>query len=282
MFVYGYNAALVRAGLSELEDSLSQCDQEFCGFAFEGAAMALAITDVLYREQRFAGLMAGAGARHVYMMYVGFGWAVARLPWMRWNISRVLRQHDPVLGSLIVDGFGFHEGYFHWTSIIERCRVPAGLNARCLRLFDQGLGRSLWFFNGADAERTAGCISRFPIQRQADLWSGAGLAATYAGGASDLELAALRTLAGTCGADLAQGSAFAATARAVAGNTVTHTEAAVRILTGQPLRHVVAITHQSLASDIVQSADDRYEEWRADLRRRLCPPAGLRVASAAG
>ena len=242
--------------------------------------MALALSDTLLGQHRFTTMLAGGGARHRYMMHVGFGWAVARLPWKRLNLAAVLRQHDPLLGSLIIDGYGFHEGYFHWRSTIGRAEVPRHLDARFARVFDQGLGRSLWFFTGADPARTAHWVGRFPQCRHSDLWSGVGLAATYAGTAAEGELACLRAAAGAHAAHLGQGAAFAATARNVAGNVVPYTDMAVRVLCDQSQSEVAVLTHAALASSGVQSAEDQYEAWRTEIRRRLCLPVAIRAAAA--
>jgi len=55
---------------------------------------------------------------------------------------------------------------------------------------DQGIGRAMWFVGGTDVELVATMIDKFPDHRRADLYSGAGLAATYAGGAHEQELRA--------------------------------------------------------------------------------------------
>jgi enediyne biosynthesis protein E3 len=273
-FIAGYSAALAILNIQELADELNRFDAERRGFAFEGAAMALALTDTLFGQKRFSAMLAGAGARHLYMMHVGYGWAVARLPWKRRNIAGVLKQHDSLLGSLIVDGYGFHEGYFHWRSSIVQAEAPSRLDARSARVFDQGLGRSLWFFSGADPKRTADCIGHFPRRRHGDLWSGVGLASTYAGAASGAELACLRLAAGPCAPHLGQGAAFAATARDAAGNSLPYTDTAVRVFCDRSAVDVVTLTHAALGSENVQSADDRYEAWRAEIRKRLWSPSG--------
>ena len=59
----------------------------------------------------------------------------------------------------------------------------------------------------------ADLIEAYPESRQADLYGGAGLAATYAGGVDEDELRGFRDRAGSYRPQVAQGSAFAATAR---------------------------------------------------------------------
>ena len=46
---------------------------------------------------------------HVYMVYVGVGWAMARLPRFRWRRVTVA---DPLMRWLVLDGFGFHQAYY--------------------------------------------------------------------------------------------------------------------------------------------------------------------------
>src|ERR1019366_7282690 len=121
------------------------------GFAFEGAAMALALRDMLLPGSRtLTALMRGHGSRHVYMLHIGAGWALARLPW-RPRIENAIQSFDPLLRWLVVDGFGFHEGYFHWRDD-EPPVPPAGLTREGLHAFDQGLGRALWFKQCGDPE----------------------------------------------------------------------------------------------------------------------------------
>src|SRR6185436_10369271 len=98
--------------------------------------------------------------------------------------------------------------------------------------FDQGLGRSLWFSRGMDATAIARAIALFAAERRADLWSGVGLAAAYAGGVDEAELGALRKQGAGFEAQLAQGAAFAAEARERAGNAAPHTTLACEVLCG--------------------------------------------------
>ncbi len=68
---------------------------------------------------------------------------------------------DPLLGWLVVDGFGFHEGYFHWRRQLDPAAVRPPLSLYGKKAFDQGLGRSLWFVEGTDIHRISSRIARF-------------------------------------------------------------------------------------------------------------------------
>ena len=262
-FIAGYNAWLAR----DLGGELSRIPTELHGFAIEGAAMASALVDRFapWRRDRWAQLLVDR-PHHVYMIHVGAGWAVARLGG---SLRRAIARRDQLLGWLVADGWGFHQTYFHpaqWAS--GKRRVPASWGYAA-RTVDQGVGRGLWFVAGADPARVAGHIARFSSERHADLWSGVGLAATYAGGCTPSDLAALPELAGPFRAQLAQGAAFAATARHVAGNPAAHTEAAAAALAGRSAEDLARLSHELQPAPPHDPAGADYETWRTRLAEAL-------------
>src|SRR5205823_13024862 len=111
-FIEGYHIALQDTDADALASQLnSTIDLEFRGFAFEGAAMSLALLDMLapWTPSRWSAFVYGPARDHVYMVHVGRGWALARL---HRRVERPLARMDPLLGWLALDGYGFHEGYF--------------------------------------------------------------------------------------------------------------------------------------------------------------------------
>ena len=198
-FVTGYNLALEHGTPGAVGADLSLMEPELRGFAFEGAAMGLALLDFLtpWRRDRISTFLRGAGDAHAYMVHVGVGWVWARMPF---GFRRRQKKLDPLFGWLAFDGWGFHEGFFHWPKYIAGQPSPGKLSGYERRVFDQGLGRSFWFVNGGDTELIAQTISSFAEARQPDLWSGIGLAATYAGIASEASLGELRDRAGSISA----------------------------------------------------------------------------------
>jgi hypothetical protein len=270
-FLLGYDAAIEESDLSILAKQLNSMDQELRGFAFEGAAMGLTLLDSLtpWNKGRLLKFITGPGARHVYMVHVGSGWAIARLPWLRLNLKNYLRRLDPLLCWLALDGYGFHEGYFNWPRYVEEQQLPRQLSAYGLRAFDQGLGRSLWFVEGADVDRIPLTIKRFPLYRRADLWSGIGLACAYAGGAGSSAIFAIHNAATSYVEHLAQGAAFAAKARQLAGNESDHTDLACRIFAGVSANQAAAITDKALTDLTGDEKQPAYEVWRERIRTKL-------------
>jgi hypothetical protein len=260
-FIFGYNAALEASSPGELSVNLDSADIEWRGFAYEGAAMALALMDyfTLGRANRLGRFLRGPGDPHRYMVHVGAGWAMARMPL---GCDITIRQLDPMLKWLAIDGLGFHEGYFHWARYSDGCpgkKRPTGYGARA---FDQGLGRSLWFVTGGEVRAVSEHISRFGEGRRGDLWSGIGLACAYAGGLSRERLSELKAAAACYTASVAQGAAFAAKARQRAGNQAAHTEDACQVLCGASASAAAAITDAALTGLKVDSETPRYEVWR--------------------
>ena len=274
-FVEGYHTALDEPEAEPLASRLNEAPLEFRGFAFEGAAMALALLDRLapWRRDRWLTFARGPAAHHVYMVHVGLGWALARL---RVRVDHALSKLDPLLGWLVVDGYGFHDGYFHWRQAVDRQVVPPRLSGYALRAYDQGLGRSLWFVRTANPDTIRETIAAFPAARQSDFWSGVGLACTYAGGAPDEAIAQLAEAAGSFRWHAAQGAAFAAKARVLAGNLVEHTERACRILCGCDAHAAARLTDDAL-SDLPPDEPDRpaYEVWRNRIRSLLAQSTSL-------
>jgi enediyne biosynthesis protein E3 len=266
-FLAGYHTALQAASVSDAIQQLESTDAAMRGFRYEGAAMSLYLLDRLLpgRRDRFDTFLSTRGADHIYMAYVGAGWAHARLPF---GLRGALARRDPLLRWLMLDGYGFHQGFFHWHSSVDgRQQVPARVQGYARRAFDQGLGRSLWFVEGHDPERITATLARFAPQRRADLWAGVGLAATYAGGVERGALEQLRTLAGADAAWLAQGSAFGAAARNHAGNLVPHNDLACEVFCRMPAADAAARVDEVRTLLPADRPDQpAYELWRQRTR----------------
>jgi enediyne biosynthesis protein E3 len=267
-FLSGYHAALEETGFVSLAQRLENVEVELQGFAFEGAAMGLALLDCFtpWRKDRWRTFTERLGQPHIYMMHVGLGWALARL---RRSVTSFLVRLDPVLGWLMVDGYGFHEGYFRWPRYVEQQAIPARLEGYERRVFDQGLGRSIWFVKGADVAAVANAINAFPSARRDDLWSGVGLACAYAGGCGRVAIESLRVATGGHLPALAQGVAFAAKTRQRAANLNPHTQTACRLICGHSAEELASITDIALEDLSEERGLPAYEVWRRRIQNKL-------------
>ncbi len=272
-FVRGYNAALESRRPDELAARIAaQVLPAFSGFAYEGAAMALTLLDLLtpWRRDRLQCLLAGPGDAHLYIVHVGAGWALARLPVpVDWLLARL----DPSLRWLALDGYGFHDGFFHWPRAVVRQEVPRRLSGYARRAYDLGVGRSLWFVEGADAGRIAARVAAFSAPRRRDLWSGVGLACAYAGGVDAGTLAGLCQAAAADRPAVAQGVAFAAVARARAGNPTAHTALACEVICGMTEDEAAALAERARPASAQQNAADlpAFEVWRQRIQQFFLP-----------
>lgn len=229
--VGGYHAVLDGSRLAELIPRLDRTPLELRGYAYEGAAMGLTGLDCfLPGTSRLQAYMAGPGSPHIYMVHIGAGEALARL--RRKPEPFLQRLADPALRWLVMDGYGFHEGFFKQRRFVERHHVPVHLSGYARRVFDQGVGRSIWFTSGADVGRISRTIAAFPTHRHADLWVGIGVACGYVGGVDRATVEALRTAAGRHVPRAAVGTAFVAKGRLRAGNPIPDTELACEVLCG--------------------------------------------------
>jgi len=268
-FVQGFNAALIAPDEHDFATRALIVPLEEQGFAYEGAGMALGLLDLLtpFGGRRVQRLLSGPGAAHASMIHVGLGRAFARLHRHPWGAFKGM---DLRLRWLVLDGYGFQEAFFKPERFVRACQRPHRLTGYGLRAFDQGIGRCLWFVEGADVERVAAAVRGFDASRLADLWSGVGFAACYAGGVGRPELELLVVLSGEAYPALAQGAAFAAKARERARNVAPHNELGCEAICGMEVEKAAGFTDgalwlASLATEH-RTPQAAYEMWRCVLQ----------------
>lgn len=264
----GYHHALEGLEGEVLVRRLDEVPGPLRGFAFEGAGLGLAVVDLLsfWRRGAFRRFVTGAGAPHAYMMHVGAGLALGRVPYPP---AALLSRLDPVLRWAAVDGYGFYEGFKRRALRVEAQAVPARLRGYARRAFDVGLGRSLWFSEGAEVDRLVARVASFTPERRADLWSGVGIASSYTGWVDLGTIEALARAAAEHQAELAQGAAVSAWARQRAGNPTPETDAACCVLCGVAPAEAAAIAAEALESLPPDKAEPAFEVWRRRVRDRL-------------
>ncbi|GFH39245.1 DUF1702 family protein [Streptomyces pacificus] len=273
VFLEGYAYAVEAASPAEAEELLEKVAPDMRGFAYEGAGMGAAVYDSLPGHGgRLEGLLAGEGRHHDYMVHVGVGWAMARLPRPLWPD---IRTTDPLLRWLALDGYGFHQAYFRTGAYVRdpKAQHPfrwnGGHNHYTPHAIDQGIGRALWFVGGTDPEVVTDLIRAYPERRHGDLYAGAGLACAYAGGVSEHELAYFVASAGRHRRSLAQGAAFATEARVKAGTVNSHTHLAARVVCGTTAERASRVCRDTRPEAPGRGAAPDYETWRRDIAEEL-------------
>lgn len=277
--VTGFEWGVESRDLWETERRLSLVDPEVQGFAYEGAVMASVIRDAMPgRGGRTRALLQGAGRRHIFLNYIGIGFAMAKLPRPLWK--KVMpedldgEEFYPPMSWLAVDGYGFDRAYFdpaRWVDA-QRADTPYAWEGHpdyFQRAVDQGIGRALWFIHGAHVGQVSAAVRGFAPERAPDLWAGVGLAATFAGCSTAGELAALRAEAGELSGHAAQGSVFAAKARHFSGIVPEHTRAALHALAGITVEAAAALADDTAPAPGPAGDVPTYELWRRAVREHL-------------
>ncbi|MEV4943666.1 DUF1702 family protein [Streptomyces zaomyceticus] len=276
--VTGFEWGIEGKNLATTERRLALVDPLNRGFAYEGATMAYAIRDTMGPQgHRVRDLLRGGGRPHIFLNYIGIGFAMAKLPRPLWKkLVPDLTEPDlyPAMSWLCVDGYGFDRAYFDTDKWVggQRQDTPYdwdGAPSYWQRAFDQGVGRALWFIHGGHVGNVSAAVRAFAGDRRADLWSGVGLAATFAGGTTAADLDALRREAGEHADHLAQGAVFAAKARHHAGFVPEHSSAAVHAFTGCTVAAVARLADDCAASAPEAGVGPAYEVWRAKVRAQL-------------
>lgn len=273
-FVMGFEVAIEQRDDESTVTRLEALERQYHGFAYEGAAMAYTLRDVMSpkpgNEQTERFLSEGQGAKHIYMAYIGIGFALARLPKFLWKRAlpeqSTLPDHSS-LRMLIVDGYGFHQAFFHTDTWVRKQTVPGripwdGPHDYVLRVFDQGVGRAMWFVHGGNVEALTEDIGRFAAHRRSDLWSGAALAATYAGGVGEDRLEQFVRNSAPYRAEVSQGSVFAIKARVLADRVTEHTELASRVFCDMPADAASALADKAVIDLPEKAATPPYEIFR--------------------
>ncbi|GAA1548191.1 DUF1702 family protein [Dactylosporangium maewongense] len=268
---------------TELVQRLELVEPEMRGFAYEGATMAVTVLDAMAggRGHRARDLLSGPAVPHTFLTYIGIGFAMARLPRPLWK--KILPDltgtpYYPTMSWLAVDGYGFDRAYFQterWVDRQERLAAYPwqGRADYFQRACDQGIGRALWFIHGGQVPGVAAAVGRFAADRQADLWSGVGLAATFAGGSDAAGLAALRRESGEHWTHVAQGSVFAAKARVFSGFEPEHTAVAVAALTDLTVARAAELADDVAVGGTTVEGELDYEAWRRKIREAIAVPA---------
>jgi len=255
-FVHGYHLGLAAVDVEQLRTDLEDHPLERRGFAYEGAGMGVGMRVQLSPGSGwFTAFLAAADAHH-YMVQIGAGWALAKVPVRH---DALIAQCDARYHWLLWDGYGFCEALFDPAGTVDRHRRPRR-DDYALRAFDHGVGRALWFLRTADPQRISLAVQGFPDSRRRDLWGGVGLAAAYAGGVGADVLDAVREAAGDHLPELRVGAVLAAMARHRAGNAASHTDLAVERLCARDPSETVA---RAFAEEAAVSGGGAYAALRA-------------------
>lgn len=211
-----------------LIEYLEKTEPEFRSIAYESVSMAIAIKN--FEAGTFpAGWLDFANGKallHTAQVYVGLGWAISKLNLPFLETVKGLHTN---LYFRIADGCGYYDGSFRRRPTVLSQQLPAYLPDAAMPIYDQGVGRSIWYTAKTDINKIHSVIETFAANRQADLWRGIGIAVAYVGGCSEEDLKTLLEYSGKNGSQLACGAALAARSRMQANTMTADTDRCSRL-----------------------------------------------------
>jgi len=256
---------------------LGAIDTEWRGFAYEGVGIALAVYDSFRpKGRRLPALVAKTPGTYVISIYIGAGMGLAMLRNKRPD-QFLAKQDEPVFGWMIMNGYGFFRGFFGRKRYIDGQAVVNTLSPYGRRIFDQGLGRAIWFAQRGDIAAIVATVKTFPADRLPDLWNGVGFTCAYAGNArGQAACEQLWAQAGAYQPQLAVAGALAAQRRVDSGYLPPYTDIASEVFCGMSGAAAAQLANDALADILTDRSDIQHKRWRERIEELLA----LRLATA--
>ena len=253
--------------LPALIEYLEHAEKEFSSIAYESASMAIALKDFEADTFPHAWLLFanGAAAVHQAQVYVGLGWAIAKLNLF---FLTAVKEIDVQFYFRIADGCGYYDGSFKRRQTVINKQLPAYLPAAALPMYDQGIGRSIWYTQKTDIHKICSTIETFAANRHADLWRGVGIAVAYVGGCHEEELKTLLQYAAANGFQLACGAALAARSRTMANTMTDDTNRCSRLWFALTVTDKHAVTFAGVNTSGATN-EELYCNWIKKIEERL-------------
>ena len=207
---------------------LENIEKEYRSIAYEAVSMAIALKDLENKRRldNWLFFAKGPALAHKAQVYIGLGWAIAKL---NLPFTEIVEMIETRLYHRVADGCGYYDGSFKQRQTVMNMQQPVYLPEAAMPLYDQGVGRSLWYSCNTDINKVRSKVEHFPASRHGDLWRGVGIAVAYAGGCDEDTLKTLLEYAGKNRVQLACGSALAAKSRMEANSMTADTDRCSRL-----------------------------------------------------
>jgi hypothetical protein len=266
------HAQLIAAGLDELDEvikKLAGFNAKYQLIAYEAAAMVLALHDLKEDNQlsRWRSFLERINEPIVPHAHLGLGWAFARLE----TSTSILKTIDPAMRFRVVDGWGYYNGTFRSRVTIKSRKLPENFSNHALHVYDQGLGRSLWYACQGQIDVLQEIIQTFPASRHPDLWRGIGIACSFVGGCDEGTLETMRSVAAAHQIQLAIGATMAAKARIQTHSTTKDIELACQVwcqLSAQEAM-LLAVNSENNVTWKDEQWEDSYAEFISNMIKGL-------------
>lgn len=246
---------------------LENTPAEFRSIAYESASMAIAIKDLEQHGKlnNWLHYVNGPAKAYQAQVYVGLGWAISKL---NLPFLPVVEKIETAYYFRVADGCGYYDGSFRHRQTVLSQQLPDYLPEAALPIYDQGVGRCLWYSCLADIDKVKTKIEGFPAERQASLWRGMGIAVAYVGGCEDVYLKMLWQHAGVHGLQLAYGAALANRSRMNAGTITADTDRCSRLWFNLSAVETEICTAETIDKTGIEN-EAVYLNWIQDIETRL-------------
>ncbi|HEY9802379.1 MAG TPA: DUF1702 family protein [Leptolyngbyaceae cyanobacterium] len=266
-YTQGYQIATTTNELEAILPQLSTVPADLLGFALEGVGTGLGQRDLVTPTEysRVEAFVKSSQDAYENYVYVGVGLMLGR---QKLSIEPYLESLSLTKLWPLIDGYGFQYGFSHWQDYLQGQPMPATLSGYACQVFDQGMGRSIWFIDGTDVNCIPKTIAAFPQERQINLWAGVGYACVYAGGVERQTLEALKIAAGPYEHILTQAAASVAKSRQVIGNADFYTELGCEVMCGMGAKAAAETVDKmldKLCTTIHTPAEEGWQPYRIHL-----------------
>jgi hypothetical protein len=247
-------------------EQLELTEPEFRSIAYEGASMAIALTDFEKQGSLNTWHTFHTKAQaHSAQIHAGLGWAIAQ---QNYTTISSIDTLDPILGYRVLDGCGYYDGIFRQRSAIKGQKIPEQINVEMMQGYDQGLGRSIWYISKGNIARLSELLSLFSSTRHAAFWVGIGVACSYVGGCDKDLLKSLITLARDYQKELATGILLAARARVMTNSTTNDIELACSTLCRMSAQEAAVLSVNSEPDSTIKDKA-AYALWLTQIEQGL-------------
>ncbi|WP_263458282.1 DUF1702 family protein [Sutcliffiella rhizosphaerae] len=164
----------------KVKNRIMKVNCHYRGFTYEGAALAIAIKCMLFRNnvEKFEESTLSLSEGSIYQNYVALGWYLhARHKFKKSKYTYLNTKLNNRLSLIVFDGIGFKASIFNISGDITDKFNEFEIDQS--RVCYQGYGRSLWFKSGFNIQTALYEIEKVPYKYKADVYSGLGLANAY-------------------------------------------------------------------------------------------------------
>lgn len=259
IFTDGFDFAM-RASRCELISEIQRLPLVYQGFAFEGGAIALGISG----DNNWDSICDYLSELESYQLHavMGCGGAFAHAGVAPASVPSNV---DSYWHGLLMDGYGFHQAFFNWhTVLLDQKRPFSQHQPASAKAYDQGVGRALWYAANGRPSDISNLISQFAEERRGDLWYGAAMQATYSG-VTEKEYLKLRTIDERYLPHLTAGTAFGTVVRVNSGFIPDYTRYACRLFCGEDAGNVEEIYGEQL----IQARNTNSDKFSIDLQGQV-------------